>query len=195
VSAELVGGRGGRSTRFSRRSPCPGSDVRVPKAEREELVRMFSWAKKSAGQSGRSPASTSQRRRRRTPSMNVAWACRTVGVSASGWCAWRAAQVSPCRRRRDDAELRATIRQIHRQSRGTYGAPRVRAELRIGFGYPHRTQAGLSGSPSRWQARLSGASSTDDSTQFATAEPLPGRGPHDPVWAATGRRVRARGAA
>jgi HTH-like domain len=95
---------------------------------------MFSWAKKSAGQSGRSPASTSQRRRRRTPSMNVAWACRTVGVSASGWCAWRAAQVSPCRRRRDDAELRATIRQIHRQSRGTYGAPRVRAELRIGFG-------------------------------------------------------------
>jgi putative transposase len=68
------------------------------------------------------------------PSMNIAWACRTLGVSASGFYGWQAAQASPCRRRRDDAELRATIRQIHRQSRGTYGAPRVHAELRLGLG-------------------------------------------------------------
>ena len=47
-----------------------------------------------------------------------------------------------CPRRRDDAELRATIREIHRQSRGTYGAPRVHAELRLGQRRPGRPQAG-----------------------------------------------------
>jgi putative transposase len=68
------------------------------------------------------------------PSMNIAWACRTLGVSTSGLYAWRRAQASPCRRHRDDIELRVTIREIHRQSRGTYGAPRVHAELRLGRG-------------------------------------------------------------
>ena len=68
------------------------------------------------------------------PSMNIASACRTLGVSTSGFYEWRAVQASPCRRRREDARLRATIRDIHRQSRGTYGAPRVHAELRLGLG-------------------------------------------------------------
>ena len=40
----------------------------------------------------------------------------------------------PCRRRREDNELRSTIAVIHRWSRGTYGAPRVHAELRLGMG-------------------------------------------------------------
>jgi putative transposase len=66
--------------------------------------------------------------------MNIAWACRTLGVSASGYYDWVRAQAAPCRRRREDAELRSTIAAIHRQSRGTYGSPRVHAELRLGMG-------------------------------------------------------------
>jgi transposase InsO family protein len=66
------------------------------------------------------------------PQMNIAWACRTLGVSTSGFYDWTHAQANPCQRRRDDAELVATIRQIHVQSRGTYGSPRVHAELRLG---------------------------------------------------------------
>jgi putative transposase len=68
------------------------------------------------------------------PAMNIAWACRTLGVSRSGYHDWVRAKAQPCRRRRDDDRLRAMIRDIHRQSRGTYGAPRVHAELRLGLG-------------------------------------------------------------
>jgi putative transposase len=66
------------------------------------------------------------------PDLNIAWACRTLGVSRSGYHDWRRAQASPCQRRRDDEALRPLVKEIHRQSRGTYGAPRVHAELRLG---------------------------------------------------------------
>jgi putative transposase len=56
------------------------------------------------------------------------------GVTTSGYYEWRARQADPARRRREDAELTETILEIHRQSRGTYGAPRVHAELRLGEG-------------------------------------------------------------
>jgi putative transposase len=68
------------------------------------------------------------------PSLCIASACRLFGVSTSGFYEWRRAQSAPCARRRADAELRSTIRDIHRQSRGTYGSPRVHAELRLGMG-------------------------------------------------------------
>ena len=54
--------------------------------------------------------------------------CRVLGVSTSGYYAWRARDES--RRRREDAELAGQIEQIHCESRGTYGAPRVYEELR-----------------------------------------------------------------
>jgi putative transposase len=66
------------------------------------------------------------------PEMNIAWACHTLGVSTSGYYGWKAAQLNPCRQRREDAELTSMIRDIHVQSRGTYGSPRVHAELRLG---------------------------------------------------------------
>ena len=54
--------------------------------------------------------------------------CRVLGVSASGYYAWRSRGVSA--RQRDDAALVGQIRTFHRQSRGTYGAPRIHRDLR-----------------------------------------------------------------
>jgi putative transposase len=54
--------------------------------------------------------------------------CRLLGVSPSGYWAWR--RRGPCLRQRADARLTERIRDAHRASRGTYGAPRVHAELR-----------------------------------------------------------------
>jgi putative transposase len=54
--------------------------------------------------------------------------CRVLGVSASGYYAWRGRPASE--RARSNAELVRKIRTIHVASRGTYGVPRVHAELR-----------------------------------------------------------------
>ena len=54
--------------------------------------------------------------------------CRLLGVSRSGYYAWR--QRPPSARARADRGLNRRIREIHERSRGTYGAPRIRAELR-----------------------------------------------------------------
>ena len=58
----------------------------------------------------------------------VAVLCRMLGVSKSGYYAWRSRP--PSERRRQDALLIEKIRQIHSRSRETYGYPRVHAELR-----------------------------------------------------------------
>jgi putative transposase len=54
--------------------------------------------------------------------------CRMLGVSRSGYYAWR--NRPPSERARFDAVLSEKIETIHRNSRATYGAPRVHAELR-----------------------------------------------------------------
>ena len=58
----------------------------------------------------------------------VATMCRVLGVSASGYYAWLRRGPSP--RARRDVELSGRIEAIHRDSRGTYGSPRIHAELR-----------------------------------------------------------------
>lgn len=58
----------------------------------------------------------------------VATMCRVLGVSTSGYYAWRSRPACP--RSLADAVLTCTITTIHRGSRGTYGAPRIAAELR-----------------------------------------------------------------
>ncbi|MEU1752866.1 IS3 family transposase [Micromonospora matsumotoense] len=57
---------------------------------------------------------------------------RLLEVSASGFYAWarRAAAPEPTPRQRRRAALAVRIRAIHAGSRGTYGSPRVTAELR-----------------------------------------------------------------
>ena len=58
----------------------------------------------------------------------IATMARVLGVSTAGYYAWRSRLPSP-RAVADDALLRR-LRTIHAVSRGTYGAPRVHAELR-----------------------------------------------------------------
>ena len=54
--------------------------------------------------------------------------CRLLGVSASGYYAWR--RRHPSRRAASDTALEVRIREIHAASYATYGAPRIHAELR-----------------------------------------------------------------
>ena len=53
--------------------------------------------------------------------------CRMVGVSKSGYYAWKARPSS--KRSREDATLTERIVEVHQRSRETYGYPRVHAEL------------------------------------------------------------------
>ena len=55
--------------------------------------------------------------------------CRVLGVSRSGYHAWAAREPSP--RALADANLTVRIAEIHKQSRKTYGSPRIHAELRL----------------------------------------------------------------
>ncbi len=54
--------------------------------------------------------------------------CRLLGLSPSGYYAWRKRE--PSRRARENAALTGEILEIHAMSDGTYGAPRIHAELR-----------------------------------------------------------------
>ena len=58
----------------------------------------------------------------------IAGMARVLQVSRSGFYAWRRRGAGA--RAEEDAALSEEIRAAHEESRGTYGAPRVRAELR-----------------------------------------------------------------
>jgi len=59
----------------------------------------------------------------------IATMCRLLGVSPSGYHAWVKRQ--PSRWAETDAALTADIRTAHAASHGTYGAPRIHAELAV----------------------------------------------------------------
>jgi putative transposase len=61
--------------------------------------------------------------------------CRLLEVSKSGYYAWQCRP--PSKRQREDSALCQRIEKIHRQSRGTYGSPRVQQELKA-EGSAHR---------------------------------------------------------
>jgi putative transposase len=70
----------------------------------------------------------------RCSDLPVTASCRAMKVTTSGYYEWADRQRDPSHHARGDAVLTATILEIHRQSRGTYGSPRVHAELRLGAG-------------------------------------------------------------
>jgi putative transposase len=78
-------------------------------------------------------------------------ACRVLNVSRSGYYEWRSRPASS--REQDNEVLLKHIERIHTESRGSYGWPRVTAELQLGLGLPvnHKRvarlirQAGLQG--------------------------------------------------
>jgi transposase InsO family protein len=88
---------------------------------------------------------------------NVARACALLKVSRSAFYTARAAVVS--RREQQDRELTEAIVAVHEESAGTYGVPRVHAELADGGRRHSRKriarlmrQAGLRGrAPKRWR--------------------------------------------
>jgi putative transposase len=53
--------------------------------------------------------------------------CRVLEVSTSGYYAWL--KRSPSRRAQEDQVLTREIKRIHNRSKGTYGAPRIHAQL------------------------------------------------------------------
>lgn len=89
----------------------------------------------------------------------VQLACRVLGVSASGYYAWRGR--APSARSIRQAWLTDLIREIHIESFEVYGAPRVHAELTLGRGIVigHNTvgllmrRNGIKGLPNRRRPR------------------------------------------
>lgn len=57
----------------------------------------------------------------------LAMSCRVLGVSTSGYHAWRMRQ--PSRRARARERLKVAARAAHTRTRGTYGAARLQREL------------------------------------------------------------------
>ena len=87
--------------------------------------------------------------------LDVGQACLTLGVSRGGYYAWKGRPTAPNGLRR--IWLANEIVEIHKASRGTYGEPRVTAELRFGRGvtvghntvYSIMKELGIKGIPNR----------------------------------------------
>jgi len=58
--------------------------------------------------------------------------CELLGVSKSGYYDWE--RRAPCQRELEDVWITEKIKEIHRDNRGVYGAPRIHAELRMVHG-------------------------------------------------------------
>lgn len=56
--------------------------------------------------------------------------CAILGIARSSYYYWRATAADRAARAASDARLAARIRVVHRESDGTYGVPRITAELR-----------------------------------------------------------------
>ena len=99
--------------------------------------------------------------------------CRVLAVSRSGYYAWRKRPTSP--RKMADRALSQQIKQIHHQSRQTYGSPRIQAELaENGVNCGHKRIARLMRDEELFakQSRKFKMSTTDSSHPYPTAPNL-----------------------
>ncbi|MFD3679659.1 IS3 family transposase [Streptomyces sp. NPDC058613] len=64
------------------------------------------------------------------PHLGVEPVLRELNIPSSTYYRWRQAETEPCERHRRDAELTSRIRQVHDESGGIYGSPRVHAVLK-----------------------------------------------------------------
>jgi putative transposase len=64
------------------------------------------------------------------PHLGVEPVLRELHIPSSTYYRWRQAEKDPCERIRQDAELTGQIRQIHQDSGGIYGSPRIHAVLK-----------------------------------------------------------------
>lgn len=64
------------------------------------------------------------------PHLGVEPVLRELHIPSSTYYRWRRAEKEPCERVRRDAELTGRIRQVHKDSGGIYGSPRVHAVLK-----------------------------------------------------------------
>ena len=86
------------------------------------------WQRQRPGSRGRPDPGGLPDHERESGSVSVSprWPACSVSPRA-GYYAWR--QRPPSARAQSDADLTARVRAIHADSRGTYGAPRIHAEL------------------------------------------------------------------
>jgi putative transposase len=122
----------------------------------------------------------------------VALSDRVLGAARSGYSAWR--RRAPSAHAQADERLTERIRAIHRTSRGTYGSPRVHAELRAAGERRERRrvarlmrEAGLRGCPGRRRhvrttTRDRQATPAPDRVERAFAPPATGA--PDRLWVA-----------
>ncbi|WP_328513041.1 IS3 family transposase [Streptomyces mirabilis] len=64
------------------------------------------------------------------PHLGVECVLRELSIASSTYYRWRRAEREPCERRRRDVELTGQIKEIHADSGGIYGSPRVHAVLK-----------------------------------------------------------------
>ena len=118
----------------------------------------------------------------------VATMCRVLGVSPSGYYAWR--ERAPSKRAQANAVLQERIREIHATSDGTYGTPRIHADLveageRIGRKRIARLlrEAGLEGVSRRKRKGLTRRDPAADSAPDLVDRDFTAAGP-DQLWVA-----------
>jgi transposase-like protein len=100
------------------------SEDRAPEMERELLRRSHGLVRQGERPQPVTVFRFIEAEKARSP---IAFLCRQLDVSKSGYYAWL--RRGPSARARADAELTELIRTIHTWSGGTYGAPRIHARL------------------------------------------------------------------
>jgi transposase InsO family protein len=130
--------------------------VREQQRQIADLRQQREILKKNAGHCQRGALERYQRIEEMKTDYPTEVLCEAFCVSRSGFYDWLERRSNPSARAKEDVELAEQIREVHQQSRGTYGTPRLQAELRH-RGHKHsrkridriRRELGLSGRPKR----------------------------------------------